>query len=159
MADPKNVRGVEKLKRRIATIRSRLDLPEMTAEIGVLITRRTLERFEREVDPNEKRWADLSPNTLAKRRSSGYGNKKKLQRTGTLKGAIRPIRGGFGTVFGNTGAGVRIGIEDEETAKYAGPLNRGVPRKIPARRFLGIGPRDIASVDAMLRRRGEHAVS
>jgi phage gpG-like protein len=158
MADPKNVRGVEKLKKRIATIRRSLDVPEMTSEIGVLLTRRTMDRFDREVDPNERPWPELAEVTLAARRRGGKGTKK-LVRTGRLRRSIRPIRGGIGTVFGNTGAGFRIGIEDKEVAKYAGPLNRGNPaKKLPARRFLGIGPLDIRAVDSLMRRRAELAM-
>lgn len=150
--DNRVVRGHEQLSRRIATIRRNLGLPAMVDEIGKLLHRRHLERFDREVDPNYVPWVELSPATLAIKRRLGYGHKGKLQRTGALRSAIRIIRGGLGTVYTNTGAGLRIGVEDPRIAEYARDQNEGTSR-IPARRFLGIGALDVKAVDSLMRRK------
>lgn len=156
--DTKFVRGATKLNRRIATIRQNLQLPILIEETKRLMLRRTLARFEREVDPNEKAWKPLKESTLRRKASAGYGDKKKLQRTEKMKSSIKVIRGGFGTTFTNTGAGFRIGIEDPDVANYARIQNRG-NRRIPARRFLGVGALDIKSVDSLLRRKAKEIES
>lgn len=152
--DTKFVRGADKLKVRLATIRSKLFLPAFTEEIKDLLVGRTQRRFDREVDPNEKPWDKLAPSTIATKRRLGYGDKKILVRTGNLRGSIKAIRGGLGTIFTNTGAGFRIGIDDPEIVKYARVHNRG-GGKIPMRKFLGIGALDIKSVDSLLRRKAK----
>lgn len=147
------VKGAEKLSRRIGTIRTRLALPPLTEEIGGLLLRRTLNRFEREVDPDENPWRPLAESTLRRKQAEGYGGKKKLQRTEQMKKAIKLIRGrADGGTFFNTGAGIRIGITDPEVAVRARAQNRGTTR-IPMRRFLGIGALDIRAVDSFLRRK------
>lgn len=150
--DQRVVRGHEALTRRINTIRANLGLPAMVQEIGALLHRRTLERFDREVTPDYVPWVELSPATLAIKRRLGYGHKGKLQRTGKLRAAIRIIRGGLGTVYTNTGAGLRIGVDDPRVAEYAREQNDGTSR-IPARRFLGIGALDVKAVDSLMRRK------
>lgn len=146
------VRGAGKLQTRIATIRQSLQLAAFTEEVGQLLLRRTLNRFEREVDPDDRAWAPLKETTLRRKAYLGYGNKKKLQRTGKLKDSIRLIRGGAGTTFTNTGAGFRIGIENPDVALYGKIQNAGNNR-IKARRFLGVGALDIRAVDSLLRRK------
>lgn len=154
MADTEFVRGAERLGRRIATIRENLRLPVMTQEIGELLLRRTHERFDREVDPDGRPWVPLAPSTIEIKRRLGYGNKGKLKRTEALRRSIRIIRGGLGTTFTNTGAGVRIGIESPKIAEYGKAQNQGTDR-IPARRFLGIGRLDVKAVDSLLRRKAK----
>lgn len=151
-SDTEYVRGAERLKQRIATVRKNLDLPDLTFEIGSLLWRRTKQRFEDEVDPDGNPWKPLADNTLRIKRRLGYGNKKKLQRSEALKNAIRIIRGGAGSTFTNTGAGVRIGVQDPKLAPIAKALNQGTPT-IPARRFLGIGRLDVKAVDSLMRRK------
>lgn len=150
--DTEYVRGADKLKQRIATVRANLNLPDLTFEIGSLLYRRTKDRFEQQVDPDNRPWKPLAEPTLRIRRRLGYEYKPKLQRTEALKRAIRIIRGGAGSTFVNTGAGVRIGIQDPEIAKYARAQNQGTPT-IPARRFLGIGRLDVKAVDSLMRRK------
>lgn len=152
--DTPYVNGAEKLKQRIATLRSRLQLPALTTEIANLIRRRTIERFDREVDPDGIPWKPLAESTILRKRRGGYGNKKKLVRTESLRGAIRIIRGGLGATYTNTGAGFRIGVEDPKIAQYARIQNNG-NRRIPARRFLGIGRLDVKAVDSLLRRKAK----
>jgi phage gpG-like protein len=152
--DTKFVRGADKLQARIATIRQNLQLPILIEEVGQLLLRRTLDRFENEVDPDGKSWVPLKETTLRRKAYAGYGSKKKLQRTGKLKSSIRVIRGGSGTTFTNTGAGLRIGIENPEVAVYGKIQNTGNNR-IRARRFLGIGALDVKAVDSLLRRKAK----
>lgn len=154
MADTEFVRGAERLGQRIATIRSTLALPALTKETGDLLLKRTLQRFDREVDPDERPWAPLKPSTIEIKRRLGYGHKGKLKRTDAMRNAIRIIRGGLGTTFTNTGAGVRIGIESPKIAEYAKAQNQGTDR-IVARRFLGVGRLDVKAVDSLLRRKAK----
>lgn len=152
--DTPQVTGADRLQRRIATIRANYSLPEMTDEISALLLRRTKDRFEKEVDPEGVPWVGLSDHTLKRREREGYGAKKKLQRTETMKNAIRIIRGGRGTVYTAATTSIKIGISDTTVAKYARPQNDG-SRTIPARQFLGIGRLDIKAVDSLLRRRAD----
>lgn len=155
--DTQYVQGAKKLSKRIATLRKNLSLPPLLDEIGALLYRRTMNRFEREVTPNYAPWAELKPSTLRRKTALGYGDKQKLERTGKLKKAIQIIRGrADGGTFTNTGAGFRIGIVDPEVAKYATLQNNGDSR-IPARRFLGIAALDVKAVDSLLRRKAKQA--
>lgn len=81
------VRGAARLSRRIATIRENLALPKLTQEIGALLLRRTLQRFDRQVTPDNVPWPDLKEATTAAKRRLGYGKGAILVRTGTF--AIR----------------------------------------------------------------------
>lgn len=153
-SDTEFVNGAAALSQRIATIRRNLNLPALENEIGELLLRRTLQRFDREEDPDGKRWVPLAPATIAIKRRLGYGHKGMLKRTDTLRRSIRLIRGGRGTVYTNTGAGVRIGVQNTKVAEYARIQNQGEGR-IPARRFLGIGRLDVKAVDSLLRRKAK----
>lgn len=148
------VGGAAKLKQRIATIRAALTLPAFSTEIANLIRRRTLDRFDAERDPDNRPWVALAPATIDIKRRLGYGGKGKLKRTEALRNAIRIIRGGAGSIFTNTGAGFRIGVQDPKIAAYGKVQNEG-DGKIPARRFLGIGRLDVKAVDALLRRKAK----
>lgn len=154
MADTKFVSGVAKLQRRIATIRATLSLPVMTEEIGQLLLRRTLARFDAEVDPDNKPWKPLSSETLRRRnRAGGKPGAPILVQTQKMRNSIRLIRGSAsGAVFTNTGAGVRIGITDPEQVDKARAHNYGTGN-IPVRRLLGVAALDVKSVDSLLRRR------
>lgn len=158
--DTKFVRGAERLGRRIATVRAALSLPLLVRETNELLLRRTLDRFDREVDPDGKPWPALADTTLERRRrAGGYPGKAKLVQTGELRASIQLIRGGEGTIFTNTGAGGRIGIEgDEELIGKARAHQRGL-NNIPVRRFLGIGRNDITAVDGLLRRKAAQVES
>ena len=150
--DTRFVRGADRLQRRIAAIRRSINLPEMTNEIGTLIYARTMRRFDREVDPDEKPWPELKEDTRKRKIREGLGVRKMLVASGDLRRSIKLIRGGLGTTFFNTGAGVRIGVEDKKVAQYARVHQQGLG-EIPARRFLGIGRLDIKAVDSLLRRK------
>lgn len=158
MQDTKYVSGARKLGRRIQTIRKNLSLPALIPEIGDLLYKRTMDRFRREVDPNENPWAPLAESTLARKEAEGFGDEQKLVRKGYLRDAIQIIRGGIAdATFVNTGAGLRIGITDPGVAEYAKVQRRGIPGRMPAREFLGIGRLDVKAVDSLLRRRAKQA--
>lgn len=158
-SDTRFVHGAARLSQRIETIRRNLALPVLTNEIGELLLRRTMDRFDREVDPDGTPWQELAATTIAAKRRQGYGNKGKLVRTSKLRNSIKMIRGSnAGTIFTNTGAGVRIGIADPEVVQYARIQNNG-NRTTPARRFLGVGRLDVKAVDSFLRRRGTMALA
>lgn len=157
--DTRFVRGAEKLSRRISTIRARLALPPLVNEIGGLLLRRNLERFDREEDPDGVPWVPLAASTVILKRRLGYGTKGTLKRTEHMRDAIKLIRGNAsGALYINTGARVRIGIDDPEIERYARVHQNGNMR-VPRRRFLGIGRLDVKAVDSFLRRRGQQAVS
>lgn len=151
--DSRNVTGAEKLARRIKTIRASLAIGPMVNEIGDLLLRRTLKRFDEETAPDGTKWKPLKPETQRRRAWLGVMSPRMLVNTGNLRSSITIIRGNATeALYANTGAGVRIGIEGgTEEAEYGRHINYGT-RKMRARRFLGIGPLDIKAVDAFLRR-------
>ncbi len=152
------VNGAARLSQRIRTISKNLALPVLVNEIGDLLLARTLRRFDAEITPDNDPWADLAPSTIQTKAQQGYGSKKKLVRTGKMREAIRIIRGNAaGATYTNTGAGVRIGVADEEVAVYARVQNSGNSH-VPSRRFLGIGALDVKSVDSFLRRQGQKVI-
>lgn len=154
MSDTPFVKGVEKLQRRIATIRQNLALPVLNAEIAGLLLNRTLRRFEQEVDPNNSPWKPLAEATQVTKRRKGVGDRKILQATGELKKSIRIIKGGVGTVATNTGASVRIGVDEPKVLKRAHAAQKGWGKN-PMRRFIGLGALDIKAVDSLLRRKAK----
>ena len=102
--DTKFIRGADKLQRRIQTIRANLGLPAMVDEIGKLLLRRTLERFDQGVDPDGNRWPALKDQTIDRKRRGGYPELP-LKRTLALRNSIKLIKGDVtGTTFTNTGA-------------------------------------------------------
>lgn len=152
--DTKYVSGVAALKRRIATIRETLQLPPMMDAIGDLMVKRTLTRFDAEVDASGRDWAPLSVSTLRKRARAGTG-KKKLNETGAMRAAIKLIRGSAaGAVYTNTGAGFRIGISDPAQTLKGAVHNKGTDT-VPQRRFLGVGSLDVKAVASLMHRRAK----
>lgn len=151
------VRGAERLGRRINTIRTNLNLPALHNEVGELLHKRFLNRFDREITPDGLPWLPLAESTLRRKRALGYGDANKLVRTTDMRNAIQIIRGrADGGVFANTGGGLRIGIKDPEIAKYATVHNNGSGGgRTPQRRFLGIGRLDVKAVDSLLRRKAQ----
>jgi phage gpG-like protein len=154
MADSKYVSGVEALKRRISTIREKLQLPALIEPIGELLLKRTLTRFDREEDPSGNPWVPLQPSTIKRRMREGTGTKK-LNATGAMRASIQVIRGGIvGAIFTNTGAGLRIGITDPRQALKGRVHNQG-SKNVPQRRFLGVGPLDVRAVSGLMQRRAK----
>lgn len=151
MTDTKFVRGADKLKIRIATIRKNLNLPAFTEEIATLLVGRTKRRFASELDPNNTKWKRLKASTLRRKRAAGAGDAGVLVRTGKLRDSIGLIRGGFRGFGVNTGAGFRIGVQDPKVARYAVAHQQGLG--IPVRRIVGVGELDIKAVDTLMRRK------
>ena len=151
LSNNRRVLGAQKLAKRIQTIRENLNLPEMVDSIGELLLRRTKNRFDTETDPTGKRWTPLKASTLARRRRNGSSSEKILQDTKAMKDSIKVIRGGVGTAYTNTGAGIRIGIDDPDIAAYARLHQLG--KSVKKRRFLGVGAADVKAVDGLLRRK------
>lgn len=149
--DNDSIRGADRLVTRLRTLREQYDISDMMDGVAKLLLERTLDRFDRQVAPDGEPWADLLPTTLARRRKD-YSGKPPLVRTGKLRASIGAIKGGSGSVFTNTGAGVRIGIQNPEIAAYAGVQTRG-NRHVTARPFLGVSDLDVRAVDGFLRRR------
>lgn len=156
LRDTRYVHGAERLGRRMATITAALSLPVLTREVGELLLKRTLIRFKEEVDPDNVPWKPLAATTMLRRRNiPGIGEAHPiLVRSTRLRGAIRVLRGqAAGAVYTNTGAGVRIGVDDPDLVARARAHQQGNAR-VPQRRFLGIGRLDVKAVDSLLRRRG-----
>jgi phage gpG-like protein len=151
--DTAYVRGAQRLSQRIQTIRTNLSLPSMVDEITDLLFKRTLQRFDAQVDPDNVPWRPLAAYTLQRRAREGFSPGPILQRTRALRSAIRVIRGAAtGATYTNTGANSRIGVTDPDIVPYAAAQNKGTDH-IPARRFLGIGRLDVKAVDSLLRRK------
>lgn len=151
--DTRFVRGADKLRARLQRVGDAVNLAALIEDIGQTLERRTIQRFDREIDPDEQPWQPLAEVTLRDKKKLGFGNRRKLVRTGELRSSIRRIRGTAGLAV-NTGAGFRIGIENPKVAKRGRYLNFGTG-KIPARRFLGIGRLDVRAVDGLLRRKAK----
>lgn len=160
--DNRYVRGAQRLGTRISRIKQVLSVAVVVELAGPYMKRRTLERFDREVDPDENPWKKHAPSTLRRRRSKPgtrmkNGRPKILEDSGQMRNAIRAIRGrADGAVYTNTGAGVRIGITDPKQVPKAFVHQRGWEH-VPQRRFLGVGRKDTDAISAMLRRAAERA--
>lgn len=150
----KAVTGDKALLARIATIQAGIGPLVSRERLGAFLLRRMLARFDREEDPDGKKWVPRSARTR--------GSHKLLNRTGVLRGSIGLLGGEGGTGFGvNTGAGFRIGIRSHSVtdasgrtinpALYGKALHQGT-KTIPQRRILGIGALDVKAVDSLLRR-------
>jgi phage gpG-like protein len=153
--DSKFVSGATRLSKRIATIRAGLGIAALQHEVAALMLRRTEERFDREVDPDNKSWRALARVTREAKRRAGVGGI--LKRTLLLRQSLQIIRGTVtDAVYTNTGAGFRIGVSGPAAA-YGRHHQHGTPT-IPKRRFLGVGALDIRSVDGFLRRRADKVI-
>lgn len=154
MATRKAVTGDRALLARIATIQQGVGALASRERLGAFLLRRMLQSFDREEDPDGKRWAARSSQTR--------GTHKLLNRTGVLRAAIGVLGGAGGRGFGvATGAGFRIGVRSHTVKDSSGrAINPSIYGKVhqqgnkhvPQRRFLGIGALDIKAVDSLLRR-------
>lgn len=151
----KAVKGDKALLARIATIQEGIGPLVSRQRLGDFLLRRMLARFDREEDPDGRKWKARS---TAKRARSH----KLLNETGELRSSIGVLGGEGGTGFGvNTGAGFRIGVRAHSvTDSHGRTINPAVYGKVhqqgnghvPQRRFLGIGALDVKAVDSLLRR-------
>lgn len=143
------VRGSQKLKRRIETIRKNVGEATKPERIEKLLLTRMRARFAAQLDPDGKPWPELAPETIENKRKAGYKfPTKALHASGRLEAALGVIRGSatFGVA---TGAGFRIGIADKG-AFYGRFHHRG--EGVPQREIFGIGASDVKAVDNLLRR-------
>lgn len=146
-----SVRGADKVARRIRTIRMGIGVVLASDAPANLVLKRTLDRFDKEVDPNNIKWAPLKPSTLLLKKRIGAPNKI-LKRSLKLRQSIKIIRGAVGSGFGTaTGTGRRIGVTDPSLVPRARAHQFGTSRMVK-RRFLGVGPLDVKAVDSLLRR-------
>lgn len=169
--NPVFVDGVDKLKRRIATIRSKVSftLNAVVEDFASLLLRRIKERYSIGVDPDGNPWADLRPATLERKKryptKPEYSTTKGFS-TEALFNSLSIIRGTSAGLFAvSTGVGVRIGIgreggmgwtkvRGEDISIYARVFQKGnSAHNQVARRFLGIGRLDVKSAGAFLNRR------
>lgn len=159
MTDTRFVHGAERVRRRIQSIQRATQVALHSGLLENLLLQRIKERFRRGVDADGKPWPALK-DTTTKRKSYQYDGKGPLFRTGDLFRAIQIIQGtNEGSFAVSTGAGFRIGIsgDNEDIAEYARAQNYGFfhyrsLKRVPARRFLGIGELDRKAVDSLLRR-------
>lgn len=172
----KFVRGAERLKQRISTIRQRsgFTLEAAIEEFRELLVKRIKDRYLRGVDSDGNPWEPLAASTLKRKQyaptkqeyrvKGDAGQRFKLLRTDALIESIGIIRGSAKGLFASsTGTESRIGVRQgvwgtQETpsdviSKYARLHQTGDLPRMPARPFLGIGRTDVKSADSFLRRR------
>lgn len=146
-----SVRGAQRLKARLQQIRvgAKDVVSDRDDAIKNLLVRRNLERFDRQVDPDEVAWPKLDENTVKQKGRRGSPQPDRvLFDSGHLRNSIGVIRGS--AVFAvSTGAGFRIGITDS-SAFYGRFHALGIGQV--QRRFLGINSKDIQAVNGLLRR-------
>jgi len=109
-------------------------------------------------DPYGVAWPPLSPKTKRKRNKN---RSQKLVDTGQLYKSIMVIKKNMSTaaLTSPTGGGFSIGVNPTfsgNSVKYAWTHQKGAfnwqGRRIPKRRFLGIGPEDVKAVREEIRR-------
>lgn len=119
-----------------------------------LMLERTLERFDKEVDPAGNRWAPLSEQTIYRRMYTGGHPNKTLYQFGTLRNSIGVTsKRGLASA---TNLGFRIGIDSSDPRiigiarlqNFGGYTWEG--RRVPARRFLGIGRDDQRAAEGLM---------
>lgn len=145
--DTKFVKGADKLAARMRKLSKSIRATVTDGRIPALLLRRTKKRFDKQLDPDEKKWAPLSPATLERRRRGGNLRRKILHETLTLKQSIAIIK--KSALFANTGASARIGVNDPVAAAY-GRFHQTGEGDLIQRRFLGIGKSDVKAVDLLL---------
>jgi phage gpG-like protein len=124
-----SIRGLDEAKALLDRLRLDAFQHDLLSQIGVIATRRMVERFESKMasPDGEPRWAALSPNT---RRKRGHGP---LVDTGRLMGSIGAV------VSGNQ---VAIG-----TNVFDGTFDQHGTRKMPQRGLLGFGSADVKAIE------------
>ena len=163
--DTRFVRGADKLKQRIDTIKAGVPFALNAAmdDVGKLLLKRIKDRYIRQVNPDGIAWKSLAQSTLERKK---YPPTKTQFRTTILKStellfdSIKIIETDKERFFASaTGAGVRIGVVDEKAAAYGRLHQNGIKNRLPQRRFLGISQLDIKATDSLLRRRISKLIS
>lgn len=92
------------LNRELKRLNSRLrDLEPPLRGFGNYLKRETERQFEREVDPDGVRWAELAPSTLLSKRRAGYPDDI-LTRTGEMRRSLDYIAAKKSLSFGSKGS-------------------------------------------------------
>jgi phage virion morphogenesis protein len=108
----------------------KIDIAGLLKVIGQASRTATLERFEKEIEPDGSKWAPLSPTTISWRRKKGAGHKI-LQDTGALIQSISVQDPDVNNLSIKIGANV----------EYAEDLQEGTDI-MPARPFLDMEGED-----------------
>ena len=163
--DNRFVHGIDKLKRRIDTIKAGVPFALNAAmdDVGKLLLKRIKDRYIRQVNPDGIAWESLAQSTLKRKK---YPPTKTEFRTTILKStellfnSIDLVKTDKERFFASaTGAGVRIGVVNEKAAAYGRLHQNGIKNRLPQRRFLGISQLDIKATDSLLRRRIDKLIS
>lgn len=104
---------------------------DLMETLGTLVEGQTKRRFVTKTDPDGAAWAPLKPSTVARRRKKSKGI---LTDTGRLMGSISHTSSATTALIG--------------TNVFYAPFHQHGTRKMLARRFLGIGARDMAEIKA-----------
>lgn len=148
---------------RLQKIRNNFSTIVRDVQLDQWLKRRTLARFDKGVSPDGSPWKKPEASTLRRRKYAGAGTKP-LVRTGALRKAIDIIAGSREGLFTiNTGLGFRIGINDPDISDYGRAHNEGlyspmINKKLPQRRFIGIGPSDVRAAHDLLRRKAAEII-
>ncbi len=131
------------------------NMPDIVSgeQVQNLMLRRTLDRFDSGVSPENTPWPPLEKSTIERKERGGYPYPKKpLHRTSLLRDSIAIIHGlTTGLLVSNTGLGFRIGVDNAEASEYGRLHNRGEGGQ-KLRKFLGVGYLDTESVRALVAR-------
>ena len=148
--------GFGALRRKLAKL-SNVDLGKALDAVGATVVDQTVERFEREQDPEGQPWRPLQAQTVVRKLG---GSRKAYKKRGGLTarsrrhlGAIKILQddgmhgGLLGSIHHEVGHGqVIVGSNKEYAAIHQfGGAEAGKP-EIPARPYLGLSPENIAEV-------------
>lgn len=154
------VSGQQRILARMRRVREGLPGIMQSEEIVQFLSARLRRNFDKGVDPDGKPWKPLAASTIERKKKAGnpYPNRP-LYATGLMRRSISVIVGRADGIFAvNTGLGLRIGVDSEEASQYARIHNYGgmagnPPHKIPMRKFLALGAKDVVAVQGYVRRR------
>jgi len=128
---------------RIGTLLTRIDDAEpVLASFGEYLIGEHQDRFDREVDPEGNRWADLAPETWARKRIP-----KILTETSTLRDDVVYDAGKASLAIGTN---VEYGAVHQFGADFSIMSTRRRV-KIPARPYIGVTPADVEELHEMLK--------
>lgn len=154
MKDTRNVKGASKLKRRLLTLRARMENIVEDSRVENLLVNRIKRRMVQGVDTNLVPFHPLAPATIRrkKHKKTVRGPGAILFETGAMYDAIGVTKR-RGQLSSPTGAGFSIGIasSNAKIQERAREHNFGNGR-LPQRQFLGVNRLDVKAVDSLMRR-------
>ncbi len=115
------------------------DAKPMWTEIGSALEDSTRKRFVTETDPDGNQWADLSPTTLARKRTT-----RKLYESGDL---MQSIRFEAGSDFVEIIAGPTEYALTHQLGRADNKFFGKADAPIPARPFIGLSKEDKQEID------------